>query len=221
MKKDLAKLEKEFANNIWQRGREYYREGLVGNIIKSGDAIKAESYGNSTYRLKINLKTKHMDCSCPCDFHCKHLAALIIWLKNNRMADFSRRVDALKSKTKEELVAILSNILKKQPELSIYLQTLDDKAIVDLIKKAWFPRHGDGISLFNKLDFIKESILKKRKFNLIILFLKKLIDMYDHDPDGLMGYIDNFLDELSKKKLTKKQKTEIRVMLKDYPFDDW
>lgn len=221
MKKELAKLEKEFASNIWQRGREYYREGLVGNIVKSGNTIKAESYGNSTYRLEINLKTKYMDCSCPCDFYCKHLAALIIWLKNNKITDFSKQVDTLRSKTKEELVTILGNIIEKQPDLSIHLQSLDDKAIIDLIKKAWFLRYGDGISLFNKLDFIKESILKKKKFNLIILFLKKLIDMYDHNPDELMEYIDKILDELSKEKLTKKQKTEIRALLKDYPFDDW
>ena len=124
MKKTLSEIESRFASNIWQRGKEYYREGLIGNVIKSGDIIRAESYGNSTYRLEINLKSKKIKCSCPCDLDCKHLAALIIWLKNNKAVDLADLSGTLKSKTKEELVDILCNVLSKKPELLIYTQTL-------------------------------------------------------------------------------------------------
>lgn len=121
MRNELLKFEKEFDSEIWQRGKEYYMEGLVGNVIKSNNIIKAESYGNSTYHLTINLKTKDMTCSCPCDFNCKHLAALIIWLKNNKLPDFSEQVKKLDSMTKSELVNILGIILEKHPEMSIYI----------------------------------------------------------------------------------------------------
>lgn len=220
MKTLLKKFENEFDSTIWQRGKEYYREGLVGNIIKSGNVIKAESYGNSTYRLEINLKSGDMKCSCPCDFSCKHLAALIIFLKNNKIPDFSETVNNLNSMTKPQLVSALSTILEKNPEMSIYFQSLDDNAVKDLIKKLGFPRSGDNIPLFNKLDYVKESILKKPKFELIILFLRKLIDMFDHDDSNeIMDYIDDFLYDIDKLKLTKEQKKEIRKVIKEYSFD--
>ncbi len=221
MKRILIDLEKEFDSTIWQRGREYYREGLIGDIIKSGDMVRAKSYGNSTYRLEINLKSGDMKCSCPCDFNCKHLAALIIWLKNNKIPDFSKQANKLNSMTKQELVNVLATILEKQPELSFYMQTPDEDAIKNLIKELWFPRCGDNASLFNKFDFIKKSILKKPEFELIVLFLKKLIDMFDHGPDSneLMDYVDEFLYDISKLNLKKEQKIEIRELIKDYPFD--
>ena len=221
MKTELIKLEKEFDSTIWQRGREYYHEGLVGNVVKFKNVIKAESYGNSTYRLEINLKSGDMKCSCPCDFSCKHLAALIIFLKNNKIPDFSEQVNKFNSMTKPQLVSAISTILEKNPEMSIYLQNLDDHAVKDLIKKLWFPRSGDSISLFNKVDYIKNLILKKPRFELIAIFLRKLIDMFDHDPDSneIMDYIDEFLYDINKIKLTKEQKKDMRKIIKDYPFD--
>lgn len=220
MKAILSKLEKEFDSTVWQRGREYYREGLIGSVVKSEDIIKAESYGSSTYRLEINIKTKNMKCSCPYEFLCKHLAALIIFLKNNKVREFSEQANKLNSMTKSELVAALNTILEKNPEMSVYIQTLDGNAIKDLIKKLWFSRNDDNIP-YNKLDFIKKSTFKKPKFELITLFLKKLIDMFDHDSDSneLEGYIEEFLEETNNLKLKKEQKNEIRKIIKDYPFD--
>tara|TARA_Y100000310_G_C20649760_1_gene798713 strand:- start:393 stop:1061 length:669 start_codon:yes stop_codon:yes gene_type:complete len=221
MKIKLAKLEQEFASNIWKRGRAYYYEGLLGNIIKTGDSIKAESYGSSTYRLKIDLKEETMSCSCPCDFYCKHLAALIMWLKRNKPIEISKKLEFLKSKTKPELINILGEVIEKNPELLAYVQTITDESIKESIKKIWLPEYDYTIDFFNQLDFIKDNILKKDKFDLAIVFLKKLIDMFDHDPDSheLMNYIEEFLMSFPKKKLTKKQVKKIRSLIQEYPFD--
>ena len=221
MKAKLVKFEQEFASNIWQRGRAYYREGLIGNIIKNNKVIKAESYGNSTYRLKIDLEKEVMSCTCPCDFYCKHLAALIMWLKRNKPMDFSKKLEFLRSKTKQELITILSEVIEKNPNLLMCTQTITDESIKELIKKVWLPRYEYTIDFFNQLDFIKENILKKNKFDLAIIFLRKLIDMFDHDPDSneLIDYIDEFLMSLPEEKLSKKQIKEIREIITDYPFD--
>ncbi len=221
MKSQLNKIEQKFASNLWQRGKEYYTEGLVGNVVKTGDEVTAESYGNSTYRLKINFDTMEMNCSCPCDFYCKHLAALVIWLHNNKPLDIDKEADSLNQKTKAELVGILRKILELKPEFKTYLQDLNDTALSDLIKKVWFPKDDDRISFFNKLDFIKENVAKKKKFDNIIFFLRKLIDLYDHEPEtyGLLEYIDDYLSILSDINLTKTQKSEICVIIKDYPFE--
>ncbi|MBU4501287.1 MAG: hypothetical protein KKA79_01750 [Nanoarchaeota archaeon] len=221
MKKILSQLEKRFTSDIWQRGKGYYKEGLIDKIVKSGDIITAVSYGNSTYRLKINLKTKETSCSCPCDFECKHLAALVIWLKNNKAIDSADFANTLKFKTKEELISILCNLLEKKPELWIYAQTLDKNAIIDLIKKIWFPKGGDDTPLYNQLDYIKKAIFKKKDFSLGILLLRKLIDLFDHGPESheLMDYIDSFLDDLHEEKLSRQQSKDVRNILKSYPFD--
>jgi uncharacterized Zn finger protein len=220
MKVELSKFEDKFSGEIWQRGREYYREGLVGNVSKLGTLIKAESYGNSTYRLTLDLKSGDMKCTCPCDFHCKHLAALIMWLKNNKITEVS--FDKLNSMNKQELINALAAILKKHPEMVKYTQKLDDNTIKDLIKKLWFPRNDDSISLFKMLDFIKESILKKPKFELIELFVRKMIDMYEHEPDSneLTDYIDEFLQDIEKIRLKKEQKIKIREIVGEY-FEDY
>jgi len=221
MEKILSELEKRFTSDIWQRGKRYYEEGLIDKIVKSGDVITAVSYGNSAYRLKINLKSKEMSCSCPCDFECKHLAALIIWLRNNKAVDLADMAGSLEPKTKEELIAMLCNILRNKPELMVYTQVLNNAAISDLIKKTWFPKNGDNATMYSQLDYVKEAIFNKRDWELAIALLRKLIDLYDHDPesDELINYIDTLLYEVSKQKLAKQQKEEIRQIIKEYPFD--
>jgi len=219
-RKVLAHLEEQFAGNIWQRGKEYYSEGLVGNIIKAGDIVKAESYGNSTYRLEINLKTGEMSCSCPCDFACKHLAALIIWLKNNKVTEISAVESSLKSKTKEELIAMITKMVKANPEISAYAQSMDEREAGHLIKKLWFPRPFDEASLFRKLDFMKEAVLKKGRFRLKRDFLLKLVDMRDHyAEDAMDAFIEGYLSEVFKGKLSKAEKKEVRDIVKEYSFE--
>ena len=58
IKNKLIKLEANFDNVIWGRGKEYYKEGLIGKVYKTKDIITAESYGNTTYNLKIDTKKK-------------------------------------------------------------------------------------------------------------------------------------------------------------------
>ncbi|MDI6737863.1 MAG: hypothetical protein QME12_05100, partial [Nanoarchaeota archaeon] len=133
-RKLLSQLEAGFNNPYWQRGKEYYSEGLIGNIVKAGDVVRAESYGNSTYRLEINLKEGSMSCTCPCNFACKHLAALILWLKNNKVTEISEMENSLRSKTKEELIAMISQMVKANPEISAYAQSMDAREIEQAIK---------------------------------------------------------------------------------------
>ncbi|MBU2637855.1 MAG: SWIM zinc finger family protein [Nanoarchaeota archaeon] len=221
-KKLLSQLEAGFNNPYWQRGKEYYQEGLIGNIIRDGDVIRAESYGNSTYRLEINLKTGEMSCSCPCGFACKHLAALIIWLKNNKVTEISEMENSLKSKTKEELIAMISQMVKANPEVSAYAQSMDKGEVGHLIKKLWFPRPFDEASLFRKLDFMKEAVLKKGIFKLKSDFLLKLVDMRDHYvEDAMDAFIEEYLREVFRGKLSKEEKKEIRDIVEEYPFEWW
>ena len=221
MKDKLKQLEKKFNSEIWQRGKEYYRKKLIGNIVKDSNVIKAESYGNSTYFLKINLKTNEMDCTCPYDFECKHLAALIIWLKNNKITDLSEQLKLLKSKNKEELIEIITKMLKNRPELSKLIEHLDEEAIIKLIKELDLPRYGYDTYFFNKIDSIKDFV-KKENFILKLAFLMRLLDIFDKDPDSfeLEDYINEYVSEiLEDKKLTKTQEKTVKKLVEKYPFE--
>lgn len=218
----LDTLATNFDSVIWQRGNDYYKEGLIGNVIKIGNLIKAESYGNSTYFLEIDLKKKMMTCTCPYDDACKHLAGLIIWLKHNRVVDVDNLSTLLNEKSKEELIDIFLKIFKDNPKLTTYLESLDEAAIEKLIKTLWFPMDGDDHSFYNQLTFILTVVKDSSRFNLKINLLKKLLDLFDHDPDSTMleHHLDNYLMFLLKdRRLTNAQKKEIKGMIEGYPFD--
>jgi len=55
----------------------------VKNLLRDKSFVTANVEGNNTYRVTINLKTKEMNCTCPCDFNCKHIAAVLYSLKAN------------------------------------------------------------------------------------------------------------------------------------------
>lgn len=217
MKEVLTELKKEFDNEIWQRGIEYYREGLVLNIIKNNNLIKAECQGNLLYMLKIDLKTREMNCTCPCDFYCKHLAALINYLQNNKIIDIKDITQELNNKSKEELINIIQNLVNNNPELTKYLHEPNNEELIKLINRILLPYNYDN-DFLNKLDFVKEQIIKNNNFEAKRTFILKLVDMLDHDPESDMIY--NYTQELlSELKLDKKETKEIKKLTGDYEFE--
>lgn len=214
MKKIFSKLENEFDSRLWQRGKEYYMEGLVDNIIKSGSIITAQSHGNKTYYLEIDIKTKKMGCTCPCDFACKHLASLAIWLQNNSVKDLNDLDEELSKLSKKELINQIKKMIKINPDFSFLTQKLSDKALNELIKKLWIYDQG----FHQKYQYIKENVLEK-SFELKLHFLSKLIDCNDHDPEGMGEYVEEYLRALMKQKPNRKQKEIIEKKIKGYWFD--
>ena len=82
-------LSENFKNNfnpvIVERGINYYKDNKVKlEIIDDLKQYKAKVLGNdnNVYDVKIDLnlseKSGHFECSCPCDFLCKHIYATLL-----------------------------------------------------------------------------------------------------------------------------------------------
>lgn len=81
---NVNRIEDSFNSVIFARGREYYYKNKVKNFHTDG---KGEFFaivkGSKEYgvMVKIDMKTgnvKSYICSCPCDYPCKHLVALLM-----------------------------------------------------------------------------------------------------------------------------------------------
>ncbi len=84
-------IDKIFAYQIRERGKKYYEEQKVTYLEKIDDRYFAVVEGNEKYLVIIqyneDAKIMQVYCSCPCEFYCKHIYAVILAIRNN---DFNR-----------------------------------------------------------------------------------------------------------------------------------
>lgn len=76
-----------FAPHILERGWNYYEDGMVENLVRTGYGFRAAVEGTETYTVKIKMqrnKIADMECTCPYaedGAHCKHMAAVLYELE--------------------------------------------------------------------------------------------------------------------------------------------
>ena len=108
------------------RGKSYYADGAVINPVRHGLELNAECRGSDyqPYQLRIMLAAKGIadaDCDCPYDYGgiCKHLVALLLTYVHEPQT--FRVVQPLElmlaNKSREELVAIIAAMVKREPRL--------------------------------------------------------------------------------------------------------
>lgn len=81
-----------FEFQIVQRGINYYEEGRVKFLEKIDDRYFAIVEGNEKYLviIKYNDEEEKMQvyCTCPCEFYCKHMYAVIMAIRNDEFNRF-------------------------------------------------------------------------------------------------------------------------------------
>ena len=82
-----------FAYQIIERGQKYYEENKVKFLEKIDDEryfASVEGTENYLVVIKYNEENKKMQvyCSCPCEFYCKHIYAVILSIRNNKFNRF-------------------------------------------------------------------------------------------------------------------------------------
>ena len=129
---DEAEIRERVGAQSFQRGRAYATQGAIFGARRQGSTLKASctgSYGNA-YRLHVTFDDEDIaeaQCSCPVGEggYCKHIAALLLtWLANP--AQFSALEEtetALERRSKEELVALVKQMLRRHPDLEVLLET--------------------------------------------------------------------------------------------------
>ena len=87
-----GELDKIFNKEIMSRGKDYYENGRVLFLEKVEDKYYSVVGGQGLYVviIKYNPEKKTMEvyCSCPCDFRCKHIYAVILAIRNNKFHKF-------------------------------------------------------------------------------------------------------------------------------------
>lgn len=115
----------------FQRGQRALREGAVRDARRQGACLKAVCAGTQPepYRVRVEFAEQGIAgayCSCPVGHggDCKHVAALLLcWLE--RPASFAQLEpleDALARQTKDQLIVLLRQMLRQQPELESLLE---------------------------------------------------------------------------------------------------
>lgn len=110
----------------FERGKSYYQGGALGEPLRQGWELRAECEGSEyePYQICVTLDEKGIaanSCTCPYDWGgiCKHTIALLLAYVHNLQAfRVLEPLDKmLASKTKDDLIAIIQDMLRHKPEL--------------------------------------------------------------------------------------------------------
>jgi len=210
--KDITKedIEGLFDGNIFSRGEEYFEEGLVESLeLLEDNAIIGVVVGNERYKVTISLDSEGdivCDCTCPCDFNCKHSAALLLrWISEkegfnekkksigttNNEDRFSKEPigKIISNKSKEELVTLVTEMIGRNPELKSLI-VLRKNEIVQKIRTI-FSRFWDWNEireLISELELILQGIKKSR-----LLWGKELLEEMEKASSIIIRSVDTQL----------------------------
>lgn len=148
----------------FSRGQNYYHQEMIIAPRKQGTRINARCLGSSapSYQVEATLSSHGIveaHCSCPVGIggHCKHVAALLLtWINHPESFDLVEESNAtLDERSKEELVHIIQQMLKRYPDLEYLLEIpvpvskkeqqkqLDAEIIRKQVSRAFAERAGD------------------------------------------------------------------------------
>ena len=134
----LYQIQQRCTAQSFTRGREYFHAGAIGNPVLHEWTLSATCQGTYAYRVSVELMPTGIAatrCSCPYegDGDCKHIVALLLTYVHT--PDFICSIDALLAtlaeKPKAYLLRILSEVLKRTPDLVPVVRVHADRAMED------------------------------------------------------------------------------------------
>ncbi len=182
---------------IIERGREYYRNGLVKYCIKFGDFLYGEVVGGDIYKVKVDLKDYFGYCSCPYKYNCKHAYALIEAYKNNNYIDAEEIFKNFENKRKEELLEIIKNLVVKNYLWEEFLNkdSLFNKGI-GLLKLIPLDRK----NIYTFKSFLRNQFVKKAKDDELLKIIYEMINAdLDFNDSDVVESLNIILDEIFKR----------------------
>ena len=148
MKKLLNDYEFEnyYNSNILYRGRDYYKEDRILDIWYKGDTVTAYIDGSHIYRVEVEIENDNLarfNCSCPYsdggERMCKHIAAVLYYLKDNEIPELEGSIDNKKEKNKKSnLDSIYKEMdyeLRKISDSHGFINYYNGRYFVDLISQ--------------------------------------------------------------------------------------
>jgi uncharacterized Zn finger protein len=185
-----------YDNKIIERGKEYYKNGLVKFCVKFGDFLYGKVIGGDTYDVKVDLSNYFGSCSCPYKYNCKHAYALIEAYKNNNYIDGDELFNSIGKKPKEEILEILKGIILKHNLWDDLIGKEDNlvekgKAILKLI-----PAERKNIYTFK--SFLRNQFIKNASDDELLEMLEEIanFDYFDYDDRDVVEIIESIVVEI-------------------------
>ena len=123
----LDEVEDDFSYQIKERGEDYYDSGNIVFCCKNNNKYLAKVRGTNDKPYIVNIEITEdgidYDCTCPCEFPCKHEYAVIMAIANQEYSNIE-----LKQKIKEKKDT-LQNVLKQIPAEEIKKYLLSQKGL--------------------------------------------------------------------------------------------
>ena len=119
----------------FERGLEYYHDGAIGNPVLHGYTLSANCHGTETipYSVSVELMptgiaTTHCSCPYSSEGDCKHIVALLLTYVHapGVICSVDALLTTLAAKPKSNLLHIISEFLKRAPELAPIAQVYTD-----------------------------------------------------------------------------------------------
>ena len=126
-----------FQDQIIKRGKDYYKAGNVIQVIKNKNTFIAKVKGTDYYEVKITIdkdsKTLSCNCTCPCEFLCKHEYAVLLAIKNKKYIEKELKEEIIKNNiTLNELIQnIPATKLKQYILKKIFDKNFSDYLLLD------------------------------------------------------------------------------------------
>jgi uncharacterized Zn finger protein len=125
---DIKQLSNE---QSFSRGKSYYRGGAILEPVRQGNELRAYCEGSEyqPYRVSATLGPNGIagaHCTCPYDWGglCKHTIALLLaWVHEPESFNkISPTEELLANRSKEELIVLIKEMLKREPDLARLLE---------------------------------------------------------------------------------------------------
>ena len=126
-------IEERVGGRSFRLGQEYAERGAIFEARRLGPIIRARCRGSQggPYNVQATVDERggiaEAECGCPIGEGgtCKHTAALLLtWLHNPALfADLGAADASLEDRSKEELIALIHQMLRQHPELELLLET--------------------------------------------------------------------------------------------------
>ena len=113
------------------RGEDYYQNGAISNTVVQGGLLIGDCEGTYApyYRVQVELDEAGIcsaTCTCPYDFggYCKHIVALLLTYVHHPKQFAARQEpdDLLADLDRDDLLALLSRLLRERPELYDWIE---------------------------------------------------------------------------------------------------
>ena len=126
----------------FERGLEYYHDGAIGNPVLHGYTLSANCHGTETipYCVSVELMPTGVAttrCSCPYSGKgdCKHIVALLLTYIETpeTILSIDTLLTVLETKPRSNLLHIISELLKRFPELAPIVQVYTDVQVTPTV----------------------------------------------------------------------------------------